>query len=117
MVARDWRGTSSSRVQSPTVAPLILCRCDFAEHSADRVAPVAAEVSSKVRREEWICLRARYGFPHVLVVVRLLVLQTDQCGCELHLRVEAAKADGFLDPGVAVEAARRIGVDNRLPTS
>src|SRR5438034_11327995 len=117
MVARDWRGTSSSRVQSPTVAPLILCGCDFAEHSADRVAFVAAEVSSKVRREERVSLRAGDGLLDVLLVAGVMAFQADQGGRELHLRVGAAKADGFLNPGVAVEAARRIGVDNRLPTS
>src|SRR5438105_179772 len=55
---RGIGGASSSRVQSPTLAPLILCGCDFREHGADRVAFVAAEVYSEVRRQERVCLRS-----------------------------------------------------------
>ena len=46
-----------------------------------------------------------------------LAIQADEGIGKLHLRLLAMQADGFLNPGVTVEPVRRVGTNNRFPTT
>jgi len=67
------------------------------------------EAEREIASEERIVFRTSEGFLRVVRMIGSGTVESDESGGEIHLRVVAAKLDGFFHESEAIEALRRIG--------
>ena len=78
------------------------------QHFSDGFSLLSDEMAGEILCEERIGFRAGHCFLHVVAMFVSRPGKGEQGGRKFHLRIIAAKLDGLLDEGVAVDAMSRI---------